>query len=266
MPAASRVVVVRHGETEWSANGRHTSRTDLPLVESGRERAAQLRAPLSRYSFSLVATSPLLRARETCELAGFGNEAVVDDDLREWDYGEYEGLTTPQIRETRPDWNLWRDGCPGGESPAADRRPRGPSAGSPGGGGRRGAGVRPRSHPARAVRSLALDGRRGRRALCPLPGDDQRPGLRAGDSRGPAVERAALDRWGWLGPRPWRANWSPGFFTGARFTMESGRRSVPTTWPTPAWCSILGFRRTGSRAALTPSTGSPSTVRLGPSS
>ena len=115
--AASRVVVVRHGETEWSANGRHTSRTDLPLVESGRERAAQLRAPLSRYSFSLVETSPLLRARETCELAGFGNEAVIDDDLCEWDYGEYEGLTTPQIRETRPDWSLWRDGCPGGESP-----------------------------------------------------------------------------------------------------------------------------------------------------
>lgn len=117
MPAASRVVVVRHGQTEWSANGRHTSRTDLPLVESGRDRAAALKGPLSSYSFSVVLTSPLLRARETCELAGFGDVAAIDDDLREWDYGEYEGLTTPQIHETRPDWSLWRDGCPGGESP-----------------------------------------------------------------------------------------------------------------------------------------------------
>lgn len=117
MVGASRVVVVRHGQTEWSANGRHTSRTDLSLVESGRERAMALGAPLSSHSFALVLTSPLLRARETCELAGFGDVAAVDDDLREWDYGEYEGLTTPQIREERPDWSLWRDGCPGGESP-----------------------------------------------------------------------------------------------------------------------------------------------------
>ncbi len=117
MPATSEVVLVRHGETEWSANGRHTSRTDLPLVESGRKRAAALRGPLSHYSFSLVLTSPLLRARETCQLAGYGDVAQVDDDVREWGYGEYEGLTTPQIRETRPGWSLWRDGCPGGDSP-----------------------------------------------------------------------------------------------------------------------------------------------------
>ncbi len=117
MASAGRIVVVRHGETEWSLSGQHTSRTDLPLTASGRERAKALAGALSDYRFSLVLSSPLRRARETCELAGFGNVAEIDDDLREWDYGEYEGLTTPQIREKRPDWSLWRDGCPGGEMP-----------------------------------------------------------------------------------------------------------------------------------------------------
>lgn len=111
------IVLIRHGETEWSANGRHTSRTDLELTEPGRERALALRSELGGRRFSLVLCSPLLRARETCELAGFGELAVLCDDLREWDYGEYEGLTTPQIRERSPGWNLWRDGCPGGETP-----------------------------------------------------------------------------------------------------------------------------------------------------
>jgi probable phosphoglycerate mutase len=111
------IVVVRHGETEWSATGRHTSSTDLPLTESGRERARALASELAGRSFSLVLCSPLRRARETCELAGFGDVAVACEDLREWDYGDYEGLTTPQIRERDPDWNLWRDGCPGGEAP-----------------------------------------------------------------------------------------------------------------------------------------------------
>ena len=111
------IVVVRHGETEWSANGRHTSRTDLPLTERGRERARALAHELTGRRFSLVLCSPLRRARETCELAGFGDVAELYDDLHEWDYGEYEGLTTPQIRERDPSWSLWRDGCPGGESP-----------------------------------------------------------------------------------------------------------------------------------------------------
>ena len=111
------IVVVRHGETEWSATGRHTSRTDLALTEKGRERATALASQLAEWSFGLVLTSPLRRARETCELAGFGNAAQVCEDLREWDYGSYEGLTTPEIRQERPDWNLWRDGCPGGEMP-----------------------------------------------------------------------------------------------------------------------------------------------------
>jgi probable phosphoglycerate mutase len=111
------VVLVRHGETEWSRSGQHTSRTDLPLIERGRRRAAEIGVALRGRTFSLVLCSPLLRARETCELAGFGAVAVITDDLREWDYGEYEGLTTQQIRQQRPDWNLWRDGCPGGEQP-----------------------------------------------------------------------------------------------------------------------------------------------------
>jgi broad specificity phosphatase PhoE len=110
-------VLVRHGETEWSLSGQHTSRTDLPLIDSGRRRAEQVGAELAGRSFGLVLCSPLLRARETCELAGFGDQAVLSDDLHEWDYGDYEGLTTAQIHEQRPDWDLWRDGCPGGEQP-----------------------------------------------------------------------------------------------------------------------------------------------------
>jgi broad specificity phosphatase PhoE len=113
----SEIVIVRHGETEWSAAGRHTSHTDLPLTEAGREKARRLRDELAGRTFALVLCSPLLRARETCELAGCGKAEVICDDLHEWDYGEYEGLTTAQIRETNPSWDLWRDGCPGGESP-----------------------------------------------------------------------------------------------------------------------------------------------------
>jgi broad specificity phosphatase PhoE len=111
------IVLARHGQTEWSANGRHTSRTDLPLIASGRERARALAGLLADHRFALVLVSPLRRARETAELAGFSSAAEQCDDLREWDYGDYEGLTTPEIRAERPDWNLWRDGCPGGESP-----------------------------------------------------------------------------------------------------------------------------------------------------
>ena len=108
---------MRHGETEWSRSGRHTSHTDLALTEPGRRRAEALGSVLRGREWKMVLASPLRRARETCELAGLGHAMALDDDLREWDYGEYEGLTTPQIREQRPDWNLWRDGCPGGESP-----------------------------------------------------------------------------------------------------------------------------------------------------
>jgi probable phosphoglycerate mutase len=113
----SEILVVRHGETEWSKSGQHTSNTDLPLTEDGRKRAAPLRHELAKRQFALVLSSPLRRARETCEIAGFGDRAEIDEDLREWNYGEYEGLTTPQIRDQNPDWDLWTDGCPGGERP-----------------------------------------------------------------------------------------------------------------------------------------------------
>jgi broad specificity phosphatase PhoE len=111
------IVLVRHGETDWSLSGQHTSRTDLDLTERGRERALAVGRELAGRPFERVVMSPLLRARETCRLAGFGERAEIVDELREWDYGEYEGLTTPQIREENPSWNLWRDGCPGGETP-----------------------------------------------------------------------------------------------------------------------------------------------------
>jgi broad specificity phosphatase PhoE len=115
---ADSLFIVRHGETEWSRAGRHTSYTDLPLTEHGAQQGEVVRSKLADERFSLVLCSPLLRARETCRLAGFGDVAERSDDLFEWNYGDYEGLTSPQIWETRPEWVLWRDGCPGGESPA----------------------------------------------------------------------------------------------------------------------------------------------------
>lgn len=113
-----RAVLVRHAETTWSLSGRHTGRTDIALTEHGRRLAAGLAPALARWSFQLVLCSPSRRARETCELAGLGELAQVSEDLYEWDYGDYEGLTSEQIKQIDPDWDLWRDGCPGGESPA----------------------------------------------------------------------------------------------------------------------------------------------------
>jgi broad specificity phosphatase PhoE len=113
---AEEVWLVRHAETEWSRDRKHTGRTDIPLTEKGREAARALRARLEGHAFALVLSSPLSRARETAELAGLRVDGLRDD-LMEWDYGEYEGITTPEIRETRPEWYLWRDGTPGGESP-----------------------------------------------------------------------------------------------------------------------------------------------------
>ena len=113
-----RLFLVRHGETAWSLDGRHTGRTDIPLTEKGREEAAALRPRLSGHRFGLVLSSPLQRAQETCRLAGFGDQALSRPDLAEWDYGRYDGLTSAQIKAERPDWWLWRDGGPGGESPA----------------------------------------------------------------------------------------------------------------------------------------------------
>jgi broad specificity phosphatase PhoE len=112
------VVLVRHGETEWSRDLLHTGRTDVPLTERGRGQAMALRAALAERRFAAVLTSPLQRAVETCRLAGLGDRAEPDEALLEWDYGDYEGVTTAEIRERRPAWKLWRDGCPGGETAA----------------------------------------------------------------------------------------------------------------------------------------------------
>ena len=106
----------RHGETEWSKSGGHTGRTDLPLTDKGRERAAELGRHLAGRRFALVLTSPLRRARETCSLAGYGDVAEVDPNLVEWNYGDYEGRTTSEIRKERPDWYLWTSGVPNGET------------------------------------------------------------------------------------------------------------------------------------------------------
>jgi broad specificity phosphatase PhoE len=113
----SELWLVRHGETEWSRDGRHTSTTDLDLTEKGVEVACTLKDRLAGQSFDLVLTSPRLRARRTAELAGFA-DPEVDDDLVEWDYGDYEGVTTPEIRETVPSWTVWTHPTPGGETAA----------------------------------------------------------------------------------------------------------------------------------------------------
>jgi broad specificity phosphatase PhoE len=115
--AGDEVWLVRHGETEWSRDGRHTSTTDLPLTDDGRRVAESLRDRLRQQTFALVLTSPRERARDTARLAGHAG-AQVDEDLAEWDYGELEGLTTPEIRETDPGWSIWAGAVPGGESAA----------------------------------------------------------------------------------------------------------------------------------------------------
>jgi broad specificity phosphatase PhoE len=111
------VYLARHGETAWSLSGQHTGLTDLPLTERGERNALRLAERLKGLTFSRVLSSPLQRAMRTCELAGFGGQAEVDRDLLEWNYGEYEGRRTEEIHAERPDWELFRDGCPNGESP-----------------------------------------------------------------------------------------------------------------------------------------------------
>ena len=117
MPA-QRVLLIRHGETEWSASGRHTGTTDLPLTENGRRVATRLHAVLADRRFALVLVSPMQRARETCELAGLSAQAHIEPDLSEWNYGECEGLTPQQIRARWPGWIIFNDGCAGGETPS----------------------------------------------------------------------------------------------------------------------------------------------------
>jgi broad specificity phosphatase PhoE len=114
--SSHEIWLIRHGDTEWSVSGAHTGRTDIPLTAEGEERALAAGRLLAGHTFSLVLTSPLQRARRTCELAGFGAAAQIDPNLEEWDYGNYEGLTSEQIHAQRPGWQLFRDGVPGGET------------------------------------------------------------------------------------------------------------------------------------------------------
>jgi probable phosphoglycerate mutase len=116
MSAGTELWLIRHGETEWSLSGAHTSRTDIPLTEHGRKRAEELRDYLKGTQFAAVFTSPMQRARETCAIAGFGDVAVVDEGLREWDYGVYEGKTTAEIRAEIPGWSVWKAEIVDGET------------------------------------------------------------------------------------------------------------------------------------------------------
>ena len=115
-PRSPVLVLVRHGDTAWSRSGQHTGRTDIPLLEEGRRMATELREPLRAWDFAAVWTSPLSRASETCALAGYGGVAQMRADLMEWDYGTFEGKTKAEIRATSPNWTLWTDGVPCGES------------------------------------------------------------------------------------------------------------------------------------------------------
>ncbi len=121
-----KIYLIRHAETEWSLSGQHTSRTDLPLTCHGEEMALELKPFLAPMNFSTVLTSPKLRARKTCEIAGLGERSEIELDLAEWNYGYYEGLSSSEIRHTRWAWSVWRHGCPGGDSPSftSDRADR----------------------------------------------------------------------------------------------------------------------------------------------
>lgn len=117
-PTSLRLYLIRHGETEWSLSGRHTGRTDIALTANGADEARELGKRLQGIPFAYVLTSPLTRALQTCDLASLSNVRKIEPDLAEWDYGDYEGRRSADIRKERPDWNVYRDGCPNGEMPA----------------------------------------------------------------------------------------------------------------------------------------------------
>ncbi len=125
-PGSLRLYLIRHGETEWSLSGRHTGRTDIPLTANGEEEARELGQRLRDIDFDHVRTSPLKRAQQTCQCAGLDHLQAIEPDLSEWDYGDYEGQRSVDIRKERPDWNVYRDGCPRGETPVqiSDRADR----------------------------------------------------------------------------------------------------------------------------------------------
>jgi probable phosphoglycerate mutase len=126
LSAALQLYLIRHGETAWSITGQHTGGTDIALTPHGEDEARELASRLAKVQFTRILTSPLRRARQTCELAGFGAAGDIDPDLVEWNYGDYEGKRTVDIHQDRPGWNVWRDGCPHGETPAniSDRADR----------------------------------------------------------------------------------------------------------------------------------------------
>ena len=194
------IVLARHGETEWSRDLKHTGRTDLPLTDHGRAEAERLRPGFEGRSFVRVLSSPLERALDTCRLAGLGDEVELTDDLLEWDYGEYEGITTAEIREGRPDFYLWRDGCPGGES-AADVGARVDRVVTElrSLDGRRGA-VLTRPRAAGAHRALAGPRSRVGRPLQARYGHAVGVGLRAQDAGDHAVELTGVFRLGATAP------------------------------------------------------------------
>jgi probable phosphoglycerate mutase len=119
MQTNKQIWLLRHGATEWSRNGRHTGSSDIPLLPEGEAEAKRLAPMLANHQFKQVWVSPLQRARRTCELAGLGGQAEINELLREWNYGAYEGITTPEIRQTVPGWSVWSHGCPDGEDAAA---------------------------------------------------------------------------------------------------------------------------------------------------
>ena len=205
--AAARLVLVRHASTQWSEAGRHTGRTNVPLDDVGLAAAAELRGRLADLDVVSIYSSPLKRARETCEIAGFGR-AELTDALLEWDYGDYEGLTTPEIWEKRPHWELFADGCPNGESAAdvgaridlfLDRVPTAPD------GRRRRALLRARALPSRLDGALGPPLARRRAPLSPRGRPHRHPRLRARDPGGDPLEHVI----------------SPGFRAGDDFLTDS---------------------------------------------
>ena len=196
-----RLFLIRHGDTDWTDSHQHTGRTDISLNASGEERARRLGARLQGEKFAQVFTSPLVRARRTCELAGFSAHAQVNADLVEWDYGAYEGRLTVDIQRARPDWNLFRDAArPGGESPPTGRGPRRSICGDGAAYGRRCRGLFQRAHHPHDRRPLAGPASVGRKIFLYRYRQRRHPGLRAQSLRAgnPLMERCPPAQRKWL--------------------------------------------------------------------
>ena len=191
MKMGTELWLVRHGETEWSLSGKHTSRTDVPLTNEGRHRAEVLRDYLAGRKFDLVLVSPMQRARETCAIAGYGDVAVVDDGLKEWDYGVYEGKTTTEIRAEVPGWSVWKNEIVGGETveQVGERGGWGDCEGAGGEWGyEAGAAVCACAYSADTGGAMGGAGGGGRADLCAGDGEFERTGVGTGDAGCAGVE------------------------------------------------------------------------------